>query len=36
MKTYSEILQDIAKDMDNVSKSMAAFQEHFLNTRNGK
>jgi ABC-type sugar transport system permease subunit len=36
MKNYSEILQDIAKDMDNVSKSMASFQEHFRNTRNDK
>ncbi|PNF43680.1 hypothetical protein B7P43_G15148 [Cryptotermes secundus] len=36
MKNYSEILQDLAKDMDNVSKSMAAVQEHSLNTRNDK
>jgi hypothetical protein len=36
MKNYSEILQDLAKDMDNISKSMAAVQEHSLNTRNDK
>jgi hypothetical protein len=36
MKNYSEILQDVAKDMDNVSKSMAAVQEHFLNTQDDK
>jgi hypothetical protein len=36
MKNYSEILQDLAKDMDNVSKSMAAVQEHSLNTRKDK
>jgi uncharacterized protein YukE len=36
MKNYSEILQDLAKDMDNISKSMAAVQEHSLNTCNDK
>jgi hypothetical protein len=36
MKNYSEILQELAKDMDNVSKSMAAVQEHSLNTKDDK
>jgi hypothetical protein len=36
MKNYSEMLQDLAKDMDNVSKSMAAVQEHSLGTKNDK
>jgi hypothetical protein len=34
MKNCSEILQDLAKDMDNVSTGMAAVQKHSLLTKN--
>lgn len=34
MKKYSEILQDLSKDMDDINKSMVALQEHSLVTKN--
>lgn len=34
MKKYSEIIQDLSKDMDDINKSMATLQEHSLAAKN--
>ncbi|KDR09545.1 hypothetical protein L798_00504 [Zootermopsis nevadensis] len=34
LKKYSEIIQDLSKDMDDINKSMATLQEHSLAAKN--